>query len=180
MEAKLNNRKNIIVISIFLLLSSVIIINGVMVNRINTRFVDAVQYNNSKGHHCEDHEDYYITAGKASFFGDLVTASVAVSDVYYSEENETITITLNVWADKYGKCIYSIGFCDYDEGKEEFGGHVYVDEDLNPIPEEESNLEMNTYLQKLLDDNKKHIVKLATIANERWQLELNDDLENGI
>lgn len=176
MGALTNKRIKYILLSILLILFGIIMsINSMLTNKLNKQFANTVEYNTDKGFHCEWHDDYYIMAGEAKQFNNEICSAVEVNDIFYSNENNTISISLRVYANKFGKYTYVLGFGDYDEGKEEFGGYAYIDENLTYLPENQYDTEKNEYLQKLIQTNKKYIFKLTKIANERWGLNLKSE-----
>ncbi len=163
----MKKRKNIKII-ITAVITMCILINVLLTCNLELNYSKKVDYNEEKHFRAEEHDDYYITASDASFFTDEVSMDIELNDIYYNEDNKTITISLSIYIDKFGKKTYIVRFDDYDEGKEDFGGYVYVDQNMNPINEEETNITDSS----LYENNRASILKLTEIANDKWDLNL--------
>lgn len=148
-------------------------------NRLNERFLGDMQYYESRGFAREENSEYSVKVYTMQGWDyvDELRASITVDNIDYKDEFP-ITITLTVYAGRWGKCRYLVEYDEYflyideDTVKREFGDWIWVDKDMNYLPENEYDIERNEFTKQFLKDNKETLQRITEIANESWGLEL--------
>lgn len=74
-----------------------------------------------------------------------------------------MSISVYIWPDLWGDYQYGVFF--YDE-KEEIFEQIYVDKDINYIPNNPDNDEFNKYIQELITDNYEEIKSMIASASD--------------
>lgn len=78
-----------------------------------------------------------------------------------------LDITVFIWPSVFGKCEYGVDF--YDEAAN-IWEQVMIDSDINYLPEDKGNVEVNEYIEGLISDNYEEINKMVTGAKQLWDL----------
>lgn len=158
--------KKIISYTLKILIIIVLIYDALVTIKLKHRYTDAVSYNAELRRYCEISGDEYIMSGKCGMMGRYISVAVQIFHVYYDEEHQKVTVTLEIREDKLGRREYKFGFST-DEDRS-WGGYVYVDERGNPISKygeaiDERSVEIMQYLDK-------EVQRTVVLANAKWNL----------
>lgn len=87
-----------------------------------------------------------------------------------------INISLVLYIERWGNNKYLFAYGEYlpvinnDTVYRDFGGNVWVDKDMNFVPEYDFETEMDEETAEIMREYKDVIQQIVDIANERWEL----------
>lgn len=165
----------IVCIGIAVMFFGILMFNTIITEKCNKRFAERVSYNSDRQLYCEYNDDYYISAGKMSFFGYETSCAIQMEDVFPGKEEREVLLTLQIWTNKLGKYEYAIGLEDKNADNEIYGGCIFIEANGYYIPENRYDQKTNERMKDYLSLYKEKIDKMMRIANERWELGLSTE-----
>ena len=120
----------------------------------------------------EDGYRYYIKSPTYLSDNGFMQVANAFSNIVIVDDDGEAThsldvrVKLYVWPQVFGGYQYGV-----DIQKEGVWEQIYIDEEGNYLPQDSENVEVNEYLDSIIQENESEILKLLKLANERWQLD---------
>lgn len=142
--------------------------NSIATERLNKKYNSVVAWDSELQSYCEYDGNEYLVSGKCKFLQSSIGAGVQIFHINYDEQHTDIHITWSVTENKFGKCVYTIGFGDSNDSN--FGGYLYIDENFNPISQFGERIDKDAV--ELMNDLHEEVERVVEIANDKWDLGL--------